>query len=179
MSAIPHQDHIVLGGLPSPGLAVVRGAGQPRSWDIQQGYGLTGATIIFKGCGLSKFYVDIFAWTEAHFTAWDVWAKAVLMPPAPVRNPASLSIQHPVLNSPPLSITQVVVGDPGQWEQNDEGGLWVRTLDLLEYRKPRPVLVKPFEGPPGSPVNVPPPVDPELLQIQTNAAQIAKLAGGG
>ncbi len=173
----PIQDFIVLAGMASPGLAVVRGAGSPRSWDVQKGYGLTGATVVFTGEGLAKFDVDIFCWEPEHFAAWKVFAKATLAAPAPVRNPASLSIQHPALNDEPLSITQVEVEDVTQWEQDpDGGGLWVRTIKFLQYRKPRPVLVKPFEGPPGSPVVVQAPVDPQLILIGNLLGEVERLA---
>lgn len=174
----PHQDYIVLAGAPTPGLAVVRGAGSPRKWDVRDGYGLTGAVCVFMGEGLASFEVDIFCWEPEHFLAWPIFARLTLVNPPIGARPTSMSIQHPVLNDPPLSISQVVVTNVGQWEQDPDGnGMWVRTISFLQYRKPRPALVKPFEGPPGSPVNVPPPVDPELLQIQANAAAIAKLAG--
>lgn len=173
----PEQDYIVLGGVPSPGLAVVKGAGSPRKWDVQNGYGLTGATCIFMGEGLATFDVDIFCWTKAHFALWPAFARLTLVNPPIGARPTSMFIQHPALNDPPLSISQVVVTNVTQWEQDGDTGLWARTISFLQYRKPRPALVKPFEGPPGSPVVVPQPIDPELLQIQANSAAIAKLAG--
>lgn len=183
----PHQDWIELAGEKSPGVAVVRGAGNPRNWDVRQGYGLTGATVIFTGVGLAKFEVDIFCWRNSHFEDWKKFAKKVLMAPASDAATAanagkkslSMAITHPALNDPPLSIKQVVVEDVTQWEQSpDAGGLWSRTIKFLEYRQPKPALVKPFEGPPGSPLAVKPPVDPKVMQIQANKAQIAKLAAG-
>lgn len=174
----PHQDFIVLAGAPSPGLAVVKSPGSPRKWDVRDGYGITGAVCVFMGEGLATFDVDIFCWKDEHFVAWPIFARLTLVNPPLGARPTSMSIQHPILQDPPLSISQVVVTNVGGWEQDpDGGGLWSRTISFLQYRKPRPALVKPFEGPPGSPVIVPPPVDPELLQIQANAAAIAKLSG--
>lgn len=173
----PNQDNIVLAGFPSPGLAMVKGAGSPRKWDVRDGYGITGATCVFMGEGLATFDVDIFCWEPEHFLAWEVFSRATLANPPIGARPTSMSIQHPTLNGSPLSILQVVVTNVSGWEQDPDGnGLWSRTISFLQYRKPRPALVKPFEGPPGSPVKVPPPVDPELLQIQANAAAITKLA---
>jgi hypothetical protein len=173
----PNQDYIVLAGAPSPGLAIVKGAGSPRKWDVRDGYGLTGAVCVFMGEGLATFDVDIFCWKDEHFLAWPLFARLTLVNPPIGARPTSMSIQHPTLNDPPLSISQVVVTNVTAWEQDPDGnGLWCRTISFLQYRKPRPALVKPFEGPPGSPVVVPPPVDPELLQIQANAATITNLA---
>lgn len=173
----PHQDFIVLGGAPSPGLAVVRGAGSPRKWDVRDGYGLSGAVVVFTGEGLAAFDVDIYAWQPEHFIQWRVFAQLVLANPPLGSRPTSLSIQHPILNDTPLKITQVVVTNVTQWEQTDETGLWVCTISFLQYRKPKPALVKPFEGPPGSPEAVKPPVDPELALIAKNSETISKLAG--
>lgn len=170
----PTQDWIELAGHRSPGLAVVRAAGTPRTWDIRQAYGFTGAVVTFTGAGLAKFEVDIYAWLPAHFSAWKTFAKATLAAPAPVRNPASLAIRHPVLTDPPLAIEQVVVEDVSQWEQNEDGGLWVRTIKFIQYKRPLPVLVTPLQGPPGAPIAVKP--DPELAQIAENAKRIAELA---
>ncbi len=174
----PHQDFIVLAGAPSPGLAVLKQPGSPRKWDVRDGYGITGAVCVFMGEGLAAFDCDIFCWKDAHFVAWPIWARLCLVNPPIGARPTSMSIQHPILQDPPLKIDQVVVTNVTGWEQDpDGGGLWARTISFLQYRKPRPALVKPFEGPPGSPVVVPPPVDPELLQIQANSAAIAKLSG--
>ncbi len=172
----PQQDYIVLAGVPSPGKAVVRGASSPRKWDVQAGYGLTGATVIFNGEGLAQFDVDIYVWEPEHFIQWEPFAKLTLENPPLGARPTSMSIQHPMLNSPPLKITQVVVTNVTQWEPSDETGEWMRTISFLQYRKAKPALVKPLEGPPGSPVNVEPPVDPELLMIKANSEQIAKLS---
>jgi hypothetical protein len=175
----PYQDYIVLAGERSPGLAHVRGAGSPRNWDIRAGYGFTGAVVVFTGTGLAKFDVDIFAWENEHFGAWKKFARRCLMAPAPGLRATSMSIQHPELNDPPLTITQVVVEDVTQWEQSpSDPGLWARAIKLIQYRKPTPILVKPAEGPPGSPINVKPPDDPEVALIKTKTEQIDKLANG-
>jgi hypothetical protein len=174
----PNQDFIVLAGAPSPGAAVVKGAGSPRKWDVRDGYGLSGAVVVFMGQGLSAFDVDIFCWEPEHFLAWKLFATLTLTNPPIGARPTSMAIQHPALNDAPLSIKQVVVTNVTQWEQDPEGtGLWCRTISFLEYRKPRPALVKPFEGPPGSPVAVAPPASPDEVLIASLTATVAKLAG--
>lgn len=174
----PYQDHIVLDGAVSPGLAIVKGAGTPRRWDVRDGYGVTGAVCVFTGQGLATFDVDIFAWTDAHFLAWPIFARLTLVNPPIGARPTSMSIQHPALQDPPLTVSQVVVTNVSQWEQDpDGGGLWCRTISFLEYRKPRPALVAPLEGVP--PVNGVPivPIDPEELAIQANTNAIRRLSG--
>ena len=91
-----------------------------------------------------------------------------------------MSIAHPQLNDPPLTITQCVVTNVTQWEQSSsEEGVFCRTISFLQYRAPLPILVKPFEGPPGNPLAITPPVDPEVMQIKANADQIANLRYDG
>ncbi len=175
----PNQDYIVLGGFPSPGLAVVKNAGTPRKWDVREPTYMSGGTCIFIGEALATFDVDIFCWETAHFVAWQFFAKMTLAPPGGQFGlPISRSIQHPALNDYPLTISQVSVTNVSQWEQDpDGGGLWCRTISFLQYRAPKPAAAKVFEGPPGSPVVVPPPIDPQLMIIETQSTQITKLAG--
>ena len=93
----PHQDFIVLAGVPSPGMAIVKGAGNPRNWDIAKGAYTTGATVKFMGQGLAEFEVDIFCWKALHFLQWKVFA-ARHADAAAVRvdvDPAPAAERHP------------------------------------------------------------------------------------
>jgi hypothetical protein len=173
-SELPIQDYIVLAGKRSPGRATVRGASSPRKWDEQAGYAQTGATLIYTGKALAKIEVDIYLWIESQFAEWTRFAQATLIDPKPVLTPSSLSIQHPMVNREPLYISQVVVDDVTQWEQDDSGGFQC-TIKLHEFRPRKPALVKPREGPPGSPVVVTP--NPRLAVLAANQAQIARLGG--
>jgi hypothetical protein len=176
----PNQDYIVLAGVPSPGLAVVKGAGSPRKWDVPDAFAMTGANIKYRGEKPSAFDVDIFCWTDAHFLAWPVFARLTLAAPLGIGLPVlAMSIQHPTLNDPPLSISQVVVTNVSAWEQDPDGtGLWCRTISLLQYRKGIPVGAGPtLTGPPGSPIAFIPPVNPEAMGIASMAASVLKLPG--
>lgn len=169
----PHQDYIVLAGRTSPGKAVVRDATSPRRWNILDGYGLVGSTIVYAGSSLSKFNVDIYVWEQAHFLQWDTFASVLALPKR-IRDPGALSIDHPLLNEPPISITEVVIGDVTQWEQVDDG-LWCRTIPMIAYRKPVPMAVRPKEAPPGLSANVPRPVDPRAMELAQGVSQAAAL----
>lgn len=168
----PTQDFILLNNVQSPGVAKVRGAGSPRNWDMQQGYGLSGAVLYYVGTPLAKFEVDIMVWLPAHFEQWRAFAKATLALPAPKRIQTSMSIQHPELNDYPIEIFQCVVEDVGKWEQDDTG-LWMRTIKFWAFRAPKPVLVKPDEGPP--PVNNDDPPDPAAAGIRARQAETKRL----
>ena len=173
---VPAQDYVVIADHRSPGLAVVRGCNCPRNWDVQQGYAFTGATAIFTGEGLAKFDVDFYAWEPAHFAAWRTFAKLVLAPPTRETRSRSMSFEHPAVNDPPLSITQVVVEDATQWEQGpDGGGLYMRTVSFMQFRPRVPILVKAAKGPPPAPAVVKPPARPAEVVMQKLREQIASL----
>lgn len=106
----PQQDYIVLGGLKSPGLAIVNGAKLSREWATPAGYGLAGATTTLVSQKLIPFEVEIQLWEPDHFFAWDAWIAAVLGEPrgaslAAISQKLAMSIQHPILNRPPFRIT--------------------------------------------------------------------------
>ncbi len=139
----PYQDYIMLGGQQSPGLATPVKAGSPRNWDKRAGYGLSGATLVYTGDDLSEFDVIIDLWEDAHWSEWATFAKKVLTKPPIGTRPMALGIQHPLLSMAPLNITEVVVKDVYQFEQ-DEFGMWTGGIAFSVYRAPKPVLGKPL-----------------------------------
>jgi hypothetical protein len=145
----PAKDYIVLGGVRSPGRATVLGAGSPRKWDKQQGYGVSGATLAFTGDDLSEFDVVIDLWEDSHWREWGAFAKVLASRPKGRFSPeGAFTIVHPVLNRTPISISSVVVLDAGGFEQNDTG-LWTTRIKFSAYRKPRVALGKPNAAIPG------------------------------
>jgi hypothetical protein len=130
----PDADYIVLGGKVSPGRATIDGAARVRTYDIQKGYGTTGAFVRYTGDGLAKFRVRIDLWTKDDFAEWNSFAKAVLTKPPSQLRPSALKIKHPLLNLPPLEIDTVVVADVSQFRP-DEHGLYSCTIDLIQYRE--------------------------------------------
>lgn len=166
-------DSILLMGVQSPGTCKIRGAGSPRHWDERPGYGIEGGNSVYTGKGLAKFDVDFYAWTVEHFLFWEVFARLTLVLPSKAIIPLSMGIVHPLLNAPPLNINQVVVTNVTQFEEVDETGLYMRTVSFLEYKKAKPFIAKPREGPPAvGNSGIGPPPDPESVIIQNNAATI-------
>jgi hypothetical protein len=158
----PSRRYIILSApgisLPSPGVAKIKGSGAPREWDIRKGYGFSGASLVFTGEGLAKFSVDIFVWEPEHWILWEAFSALLTNPPPPPGTlPTSLSIDHPILNKKPWLITKVVVGSEGIgfWE-NDGLGLWSVTIPFVQYRKAKPAILPPLEGPPGTTAVAPP-----------------------
>lgn len=139
----PGQDYIILGGAKSPGKATVLGAGSPRKWDKQMGYGQSGASLAYTGDDLSEFEVQIDIWDKAQWREWNDFAKVLDKRPKGRLGPeGAFFIKHPVLNRAPISITSVVVLDVSGWEQDDTG-LWTCRIKFSAYRKPRLALGKP------------------------------------
>lgn len=132
-------NYVTVNGVASPGRARIQGAGAEYNWEIRQGYGLSGATVVFRGRALSAptLYIDM--WTPDHFVEWEVFKK-LLEPPKPLGMPLALGISHPLLDD--LGISSLVVKKRGQIEINPNG-IWTAPIELLEYRKPIPRIVKP------------------------------------
>lgn len=137
----PRQDYILLNQQKSPGRATVTGAGSPRTWDKQKGWGFSGATMVYTGEDLSDFDVLIDLWEPEHWVDWASFAKLLQKAPVGTRAKA-MDIGHPLLNRPPLSITQVVIRDVTQWEQSPKG-LWSARVMFSSFRSPKPALGKP------------------------------------
>jgi len=132
-------DYFVLAGQRSPGLCDVSGANAPRNWDIRNGYGLSGATIVYTGDGLAKFTIRLLFWETEHFNAWDKFRGLVKKTPRGVR-PKAQDISYPYLDE--LGINSAVVEDELQFTQ-PEAGLFVKDIKFIQYRAPLPMVGKP------------------------------------
>lgn len=171
----PQQPYIVLGPMQSPGVAFVRDLDSPRNWDVQQGYGLSGATVVYKGAGLSKFRVDVDLWLPEHFVLWNAFAT-ILAPPKPGPAGFALGIKHPIVNGPPHGITEVVVADVSEPVQSDLGR-WRYTIAFLQYRKPKLALARPIAAIPAAAASQPTAQNAAELEIQQLKAQATALGG--
>lgn len=132
-------DYIILQGQRSPGICTISGAGDPRNWTEQPGYGRAGATLTYSGNPLSKFDVTMQIWNDKDLQDWLEFAP-LTRKPKPVRDPGCLLIEHPILAE--IGITQVVVDDRTQLSQTGDG-VWSVTVNFRTYNKPRPILLKP------------------------------------
>jgi hypothetical protein len=139
-----YGDFVLLGGLKSPGLCDVQGAGSPRKWDQAAGYGLSGAVSRFLGNALSEFSIKfrLYGDPKVPDPDWQAWQafEAVLMKPPAGKHPRALDIWHPVLER--LKIKSVGVVDVGQPYQSDDGE-WTIEVKFIEYRRPKITLAKP------------------------------------
>lgn len=139
-------DHVILQGQESPGICVIEGAGSPRQWDERRGYGISGATSIYKGAKLVHFSLKFTLWTAEHFAEWATFSQLLMRPPTGTR-PTVMAISHPILED--LGVIHVAVEDLLQPVQDDTGG-WVYEAKMIQYRRPRPALARP-DGSEGGP----------------------------
>jgi hypothetical protein len=167
----PHQDYIVLEGKKSPGRATVTGAGSPRTWDKQKGYGFSGATLVYTGNDLSAFDVILELWLDEHWTAWANFAPILVKTPSGKRPTRPLQIGHPILNRAPWSITEVALLDVLAPEQDDDG-IWTIRLMFSSWSAPKPALGKPNSKIPGVASTDPFANDPEIRGLMDKQASL-------
>lgn len=181
-ATFPTDDFIYLAGDKSPGKVTIRGANSPRGWDIRKGYGLSGATVVPSGDELAEGIVCLFEfWLPEQIDEWIAFAakhldKSVRLVPGSLK-PKALGIYHFVLAAPPIRITEVVVKDCTQLEQ-DEFGLWSCEATFLQYRKPKPALAPPSAAIPAAGTAAPTALDAADREMQAKLAQFQALAGG-
>ena len=183
----PAQDHVVLGGFPTPGKASFKGgAGSPRGWKENPGFGQNGGWLTFTGNGLAKFTIEVQLWKPEHFLQWEVLANAVLKRGigAPVAAgpflsglaPKPVSIGHPLLTTPPISITLVVIEDVIVNDPSDDG-MSTYEIKCIEWGKPTMLLSKPTSGVPSAKAPVPTAKDAADAEIAAKLAELRRLAG--
>lgn len=160
-------DFVILAGQRTPGIAEVQGFHSPRQWDERKGYGLSGATLRYRGIGLAKGKLIIRLTTEQDWADWHDFAPVVKRPPVGERAHA-LDISHPLLEQ--LDIRAVVVEDVGQPTQDDRG-TWTIVIELKEYRKP----VVQLSTPDGAATTPEPQTEGQRI-IQRLTAQVQELA---
>jgi hypothetical protein len=160
------QDHVTLGGRRSPGIATLVGWSDRRRWDERQGYGLSGATLIYQGRPLCRGKIRFLLTTPEQFAEWGEFQKAFAVP-APVRRttafeaassdtivqrrprPQILDIVHPQLAD--LGVTRVVLEERPQMDQDDTGA-WTVEISLIEHRPPVRSVDRPTSSTVAAPV---------------------------
>jgi hypothetical protein len=166
-------DYILLSGLKSPGIAEVIGASSPRNWDIREGFGLSGAFLVYKGRGLAKFSVRLTFTESEHWTLWEAWKPLVMNLPrkrfSQGKDSGALDIWHPILED--LGIAAVAVEEVLQPTAGDTGD-WSVEIKFIEFRRPKIALAKPdgAQATPGDPVEDQV-IKPLMEQFQRLAAE--------
>jgi hypothetical protein len=135
---VPHPEdnpdawaHLVIAGLPSPGLCSWSGCGRDYEWKENKATGKSGATVTGGTENLSDPTFTFKLWRRGlvdHIGDWNAW-RPVLGTPDP-KNPVALDCYHPALEQ--SGIRSVVVAHIGDLQPKGKG-LWEVQIKLKEY----------------------------------------------
>jgi|HubBroStandDraft_2_1064218.scaffolds.fasta_scaffold05596_2 hypothetical protein len=153
----------------------------PQEWDIRKGYGLSWATVVPSGEGLSKPVFEVRIWEgQQQDPAWVAFCSQFLSRPAPGASSAtstggavttkSFGFFHPIASRPPHNVTAVVVLDCKYKGESDDG-LLTWQVELLEWRQPLPAPPKQTQATPSTPAG--PPAAEDALGAELNQAVTA------
>jgi len=126
-------DYALVAGRRTPGLCDIEGAGSPRQWDERRGYGVSGATLVYRGLKLATFTMRLRLYGEGDFRAWHEFEPTVARAPTGERAQA-LDIVHPLLEE--VGIRSAVVEDVLAPQQTADGE-WTVEIRWKEFRQPR------------------------------------------
>lgn len=160
-------DYITLAGQKSPGIAEVTGADSQRDLQERKGYGLGGATVVYKGIKLIKPKVVIRLTTDDDWTAWHAW-KPLLDRPPTGRRARAMDIWHPILED--QGVTAVLVESVSQPVRTKDDGEWSITVGFIEYRPVQRSLATPA----GSDTTQLTPEDLNLLAVQNEGDNLRR-----
>lgn len=128
------QDFAIVAGVRTPGICEIVGFKSTLRWDERRGYGLSGATLRFRGIALARGKLILRLYTDQDWADWDTFAPLVARPPLGERA-HSLEISHPILED--LGVRSVVVESVGQPTQSSEsGGVWTIEIALIQWQRP-------------------------------------------
>lgn len=160
-------DFAILAGVRTPGICEVQGFKIPLRWDERRGYGLSGATLRFRGIALSRGKLILRLYTEQHWTDWETFAPIVQRPPLGERA-HSLEISHPILED--LGVRSVVIESVSQPTQTADG-VWTIEIALIQWQRPQIALSTPAGATPE-----PEPQNERQVIIRQLMGQVQELA---
>lgn len=157
-----------VGGIWTPGTAVIKGASVKRNLDERIGYGVDFAYVVFTGRKLARFTLELTLANKKDFAEHETF-HAKMMHTVPRRGPVqqtsngydaarALMIWHPLLA--PLDITQFIVEEEAQldWDDYNVARIpyqccQVKPTPAAAYAKPEAAAAKP-------------PMTPDEVEIQ-------------
>lgn len=167
-----------IAGYNMPGKWTLLEAKKKFGWQIQKGYATSGAVVYPIGDDLvvAKFRGEF--WDDGDFSLYKLIRTRLLdkgvitiggLPTA-----SAMGISHPELKA--MGVESVVVLELGAATMAD-GGLWVVSMDLLQYRKPIPAPPKPARTTPDVPSPIPTALNARQVEIQKLTAQMSARLG--
>lgn len=143
------ENKIRLGGELTPGICDIEGLGAPFEWEERGGYGLSGATVVFRGKKLAHFSIKFRLYTVQDWSDWYLFKPVVDRLPIG-RNARGLDIKCKLTEQ--LGIKSVVIEEIKAPTQTVDTGEWTVELRVIEYRSPTFTLSK-AEGSQDTPVD--------------------------
>ena len=168
------EDKIQLAKRLTPGICDIDGLGSPRDWEERGGYGLSGATVVFKGKKLSHFSIKFRLYTVKDWTDWYAFLPFVSRLPIG-KNAKGLDVKSKLTEM--LGIKSIVIDDILAPTQTGDGE-WTVELKVIEYRSPTFALSKAegSEATPEDPVNAQ--VQAALILFQQKLEAMSKPNNG-
>lgn len=148
------ENKISLAKRETPGICDIDGLGSPFEWEERGGYGLSGATVVFKGKKLAHFSIKFRLYTTQDWTDWYAFKPFVSRLPIG-KNARGLDIEAKLTEM--LGIKSVVIEEIVAPTQTGDGE-WTAELKVIEYRAPTFTLAK-ADGSEATPED---PVDAEI-----------------
>lgn len=161
-------DQAVLAGRVTPGLVDFDGLSSPREFEERGGFGVNGATIVFRAKKLCHFRMTFRLYTEEHWAEWNAFAPFALQLPLG-KNARALDIVHPLTEQ--MGIRSIVLDDIVAPVASDDTGEWSAVLSCIEYRAPTFGASKPE----GSEDKPPDPNADLQSKLDKGAERLAKL----
>lgn len=157
MNPLTHPvDKARINGVETPGLCEIVGADSPRKWDERDGYGLSGAIVIFHGVGLSHFSIKLRLLTSEDWNAWAKFRPMVERPPLGKRARA-MDVSHPQLED--LGIRAAVVENVIGAIQTDDSE-WTVEIKMIEFRRPK----RSISAPDGATATEEDPIEAQIIK---------------
>lgn len=136
-------DHILLGGVQSPGIVTLSGHDRDQKWDVADPQGQTGASSKYGGEKIAGFTATFYLCKDLYLGVDDFadWESFQHLIESTFRGskPVALEVYHPdlALNR----INKVCGAKVGGLVQDNKGGATV-AVNFIEYRPPKKKTVK-------------------------------------
>lgn len=178
VTAFPAVDTFTIASIRLPGKWTLTSAKRQFGWQIQKGFGLSGASVLPLGDDLVVATFKGEFWAMSDWGIYKQLRKQLFVKPTftlgglPISG--AMGIDHPTLKA--LGVTQVVI-NMVQGEQQEEGGLWTQVVEFLEYYPPKKAPKKPDFVVPDVPVATPTALTNAQIELQQAEATLGKLQG--
>lgn len=179
-------DTCTVQGVRSPGIIPkkgISGLDRVNKWDVKEGKGTKGATTTYVGRPPIPFSVKFWLWLDRHFAEWDKFSSVLKYDPTKKAPAEAVSFYHPMAADEAIGVSQVVVTKVGGLIEEDDNGLYSRSVDFLEYAPSPPTNATATpkstsyaagkSDPNASPGTQP---DPAITKLQQQAKQLAQQA---